>query len=230
MMDNDVKIILLTPMRVGSMWLWYLLEDAFSLKRHFAPNMKDLFPRSRHVVKAHGPIHNDVFKTHDAQDYSIVTIVRNPWDVLVSRAFYEQANGSMVGPIRSVISQQISNTNIIKSLSDMVNLSMAPGYATRSPRPKSELRYVWTTYEWLVDDTSGEMERISSRIGIPMVPKNITRAVNKQKLIFESQQGNPKARRKGVVGDWVNHLNAEHVLATQDLQALYWKRIAENVS
>jgi len=172
------------------------------------------------IQKQHHFLHTDILNKLNPHDYKIITVVRNPRDILTSIAHFRMA--------RFKFKQSVCKT--IKSLYDefaSVDLPrqikrMEPGYSTRNKK-YDKMPYIWTSYEWMKYNATAEIRKIINFLDIYYKPLDILVKVVNEKMFLH--KGNPKALRRGAFGDWINHFDRKLIKTTQKLQEEYWERL-----
>lgn len=229
-----MNIVITSEMRVGSRWLHYLLADILDMdvspereiKGH-RNEIKKYFNKNKIVKLHHEPpfFHNKL-----NGNYKVIGIVRNPRDRIVSRAFHIRvkdkrkfsSNGKFTDIKKADTDTQavklaVNNKHIRKYTRDMFQY-MKPNKSTRSHRKG---RYIWTTYEWMLDDTLGEIKAILEFLGVDKSDKFLKKKIRKHS--FKKKAGRKRGkedrsdgwRRKGVKGDWQNWFDDEMEKKTQ---------------
>lgn len=223
------KVFLLSNMRTGSTWLINMLQVILG-HTSFGPcqsgELDDVAPLFREridaglIQKQHTHLHGEVFEKLVPNDYTIVTIVRNPRDILTSHAFMVQPRLEAYEP--SIIQQRIKerlDDNWAPSMAKQLK-RMEPGYSTRN-KVQNGMPYIWTSYEWLKEDPAGELIAILDCIGMPYDSSNVIDvAEDFQTRLPRHHPGN---HRKGIVGDWINYFDVELLETTRGWQEEYWR-------
>lgn len=127
----------------------------------------------------------------------LLHIVRDPRDVAVSIYHYFNSN---VPTVRAALDGMVTGQGRHLSYGwvDYVTRWMEQGIPM-------------VRYEDLKRDTTGELARLLDDAGINYDPALIKTAVNENKIAASRKRGlkKPEFYRKGVVGDWVNHLSID---------------------
>ena len=185
------------------------------------------------IQKQHHFIHTDVLDKLKPHDYKIITVVRNPRDILTSIAHFRMARFDLkqsVWPKR----WKRGKPNLAKTIKDLytefaeVDLArqikrMERGYSTRRKRA-NEMPYIWTSYEWMKYNTTAEIRKIVDFLGVECKSLDILVKVVNEKMF--RNQGNPRALRKGTFGDWINCFDRKLIRITQKAQQTYWEHLA----
>jgi len=238
-------LVLTSEQRVGSRWIGYLLGDLFSGKKSTPEiNLNDVenpgtlyrqAMNSNRVFKIHGNPPLEVVKILGPQ-IKLLGIVRDPRDRLVSLSFHKRYHLFHDGFIEkkrdtelealqyTVMEDGADNQNNYKMLEYMISF-----HSTRALNKTSN--YVWTTYEWLKEDTYGEITKILDVLGLDYFPVTIEKLV--EKYSFKNLTGrNPGEEdrkdtfaRKGIVGDWKEWFTPEMLERTEEVYSKYYEKI-----
>ena len=237
-----MKLIITSEQRVGSRWMHYLFADI--LRKEPSPEIDGSrfykgeldailaltisYLEEGRIPKFHGigAIALDRFlKSHGVRDFGILGVVRNPYDRAVSLAFHNRYHKnnttfkqkSFDTDEEAVIWTAIEDAGFRKSHTRQVADLMLPFFSTYSNYyHQGDFNYVWTTYEWLKENPSGEIQTILRTLFKGQtIPRTqlIDQFVNahdfKQKSGREAGQEKRDDlwRRKGMVGDHVNWFN-----------------------
>ncbi len=232
-------------MRVGSRWLHYLLADLYSMQvspeieRDAVTNNLQRINRylsTNRIVKFHHTVQQEIFDWVKPVNYSLISVVRNPRDRVVSKAFHMRYGKK--GEIRHFHSDQEAVIKCVEdpyfSLSNMrQEVQMQPGYSTRDYR-REDLPYIWTTYEWMLEDIEREVIAITNFLGKPINEKRVYNVCRKHS--FKQKTGREPGvearrnrwRRKGIIGDWINWFTPKLLELTQEPQETYWEKLLKN--
>ena len=238
-----MNLIITSEHRVGSRWLHYLLADLCGL--HTSPEMdikrvgetaeiRRYFKQGK-LVKFHHATHSDILEHLEPWDYSIIGVVRNPMDRMVSLTFHNRYHKN-----KEVFEQHKFETDEeavkytamddpwTKQYNDNQFKLMLSGYSTRN-KVDHALPYIWTCYEWMYEDMFGEIKKIVEWLEIDGVDDEFIQIViGRNSFKHKSRGRNPGQevrsdlwRRKGIVGDWKNWFDAEMIAAVADIQLKY---------
>lgn len=203
------SIIVTSIMRTGSTWLKDLLMISTNYPYHFL-DPKQLYHnpnRTRNTVyKAHMSL-NKIYTLWPEKDYRVVAIVRNPRDRYVSRC------------LRNI--GRPLDWNKPKNLKYFVDgyrkqlHYMKEGRSTRDFDGQN-WDYVWTTYEWMVEDTEKELSIILNFAKFPVTKNKIRNTVAQFARSYNSG---------------LRHQNFRELIMerTEELQNEYLERIGLNV-
>jgi len=251
-----MNLIITSEQRVGSRWMHYLFADL--LKKQPSPEIDGnrfyrgelssiLSQVEKHlkegrIPKFHGigAITLDKFlKAGGIEDFGILGVVRNPYDRTVSLAFHNRYHKKHMGFMQkkvetdndAVVWTALSDVGFRTTHTRQYSDLMLPLYSTLSTaRPKGGFNYVWTTYEWLKEDTAGEIQ-FSLRTLFPN--QTIPRLQLIQNYVdahdFKKKSGRKVGeekredlwRRKGINGDHVNWFTPECYEALEAYQNIY---------
>jgi len=251
-----MRLLITSEQRVGSRWMHYLLKDLLELDT--TPEIdgsrfyKGEFASVIAIVRSHldagripkfhgiGAIALDRFlKAHGIEDFGILGVVRNPYDRAVSLAFHNRYHKNHKGfkqmkldtDEEAVIWTATEDAGFRKSHIRQVADLMLPFYSTYSTMyPFNDYNYVWTTYEWLKEDTAGEIQHALRALfhgqTIPrqqLIQEHVDNHSFKKKSGREvgEEKRNDLWRRKGTVGDHVNWFNDDCYKAVEPYQNLY---------
>lgn len=244
------NIIITSEMRVGSRWIHYLLADLLMMKP--SPEIDDTkieenldkieqyFNEGR-IVKFHHATPNFVFDVlpWEGYKYKLIGIVRNPRDRIVSKAFHQRFKppGKGYKPLKEAeTDQEAVDIAFYKKDYQEYNARqfdlMKRGCSTQQYKGYSKSAYIWTAYEWLVDNIEQEINTILRFLGVKRNEKFIKKMI--QKNSFKSKSGRKRGnenrkdewRRKGVNGDYVNWLDDKMLKESQWMFDKYKKMLA----
>lgn len=215
---KDKKIILASGHRVGSTWLYRLIVDIESLSdgaNSLPTEMIDnstlvISKESLQLIKALKG--NFIFKSHsqyldnlDYSDVKLITITRDPRDVVISTVYFlsylpEEAGGW--GEDFSLLPFEKRTEKFLSESSYFYNLMDS---WAKCPSEVLSLKY-----EDLLVNTVLEMRKIADFLSLRVSDYYINHIVKKQsfKNISGRKPGieqNSSHLRKGVVGDWKNY-------------------------
>jgi len=240
-----VNIILTSEMRVGSRWIHYLLRDLLNMKVSGELDAREI-PACRKLVNQRFK-ENRIVKFHHAKvddilqmegNYKIIGIVRNPRDRMVSWAFHQRfkPSGQGLKEIKNAISDKeavkvcVSHPMARKHNKDQFAL-MIRDVSTRRYLGWGLQRYIWTSYEWLLNDLFGEITTIVKFLGLNIDPLRINRICNQHS--FKSRSGRESGQesranewfRKGVNDDYIWWFDIDMLKETDFEHKEYWKII-----
>lgn len=180
--DTMKKIMVLTSMRVGSTWICYFLQHALGKDFQYTENINEVerlwekYP----VVKAHRLKDNNdeiVFSKDTATreiierfpDAYIITVVRNPKGRISSQIHFRP-------PVKARI-ERIINQGLEWSNGEQFS-RMLEGYSSMASLENREHKYLWTTYEWLLEDPYREFSKILKFVGVNSDPDFVKQTVD----------------------------------------------------
>lgn len=243
-----MNVVITSEFRVGSRWLHYFLKDLLGMG--VSPEIGAEVMKAEHskilqhfsqnrIVKFHHALPNETLKTIKPNNYKIIGVVRNPRDRLSSRTFHRKYSKKGPDPDLQHLNDRESVRYVVtqskKDKADTLRQFelMLDGYATQS-RTSNHLPYIWTSYEWMLDNLEREARSICRFLGLNLSDKRILQVVNNHS--FESKAGrkpgNEKRkdlwRRKGVMTDWANWFTENMVKHTMEEQERYWRILMRN--
>lgn len=243
-----MNVIITSEFRVGSRWLHYFLKDL--LGKGVSPEIGADVMKKEHnkilqhfsqnrIVKFHHALPENILATIKPKNYKIIGVVRNPRDRLASRTFHRKY--SKKGPdseLRHLNDKEAVRYVVMQSAKDKVDTLrqfelMSEGYSTQN-KADNHLPYIWTSYEWMLNNLEREAKSICSFLGMNLSDKRILQVVNNHS--FESKSGRKPGnehrknlwRRKGVMTDWVNWFTEDMVKHTMEEQERYWCVLMRN--
>jgi len=251
-----MKLLITSEQRVGSRWMHYLFADMLSQdtspeidgSRFYKGELDTItalvktYLNEGRIPKFHGigAIALDRFlKSRGIEDFGILGVVRNPYDRAVSLAFhnrYHKNNHTFKQKKfdtdeEAVIWTATEDTGFRKSHTRQVADLMLPFFSTYSNHYDfGDFNYVWTTYEWLKEDTVGEVQTALRTLfhgqTIPrtqFIEKFVQAHGFKQKSGREvgTEKRDDLWRRKGTVGDYKNWFNDDCYKSLERHQNLY---------
>ena len=238
-------LIITSEQRVGSRWVGYLLGDLLTNQKP-TPEINLLDVENPGTVYRKAMTSGRIFKIHGNPPKETVSIlgtrikllgiVRDPRDRLVSLCFHKRYHPFHDGFVekKKDTEEEALNYTVLEDGADNKNNYkmleyMLPHYSTRALTTTSN--YVWTTYEWLKEDTQGELEKILTALSIPFMPKLLEHCVEKYSFknmtgrkVGEEDRQNTFAR-KGIVGDWKGWFTPEMLERTEEVYSKYYEKI-----
>lgn len=180
----------------GLTWLIHLLCDVLDATQMNKPGDErkvwgDTGTSPYIVSKQHVPAWD--WPPKDMPQGKLVVTTRDPRDVAVSAYFYRKTKGSMIKDMATLWNQGWT-------LDDYLSPYLG----------QNGIADVVTRYEWLKQDTVGELRRIVKALTAREAPDEILRtAVKRQSLTNMRAEHGSHFVRKGIVGDWQNHFTRE---------------------
>lgn len=247
-------VIIISEHRVGSRWLHYMLADL--LQKSTSPE-KDgqKVKESADVVRGYLN-NNKIAKYHHGTpltitedlyplDYKLIGVVRNPRDRGVSRAFHDYYHPKHDYQVKFEATNDFEAVRWIVMNSptympDNIRQNeelMLDGYSTRN-KIYDSFPYIWTSYEWLLEDTVKEVCSLLLFLYDGQAP-GISGAAIKTIVgshSFKNKSGrNPGEevrentwKRKGQMLDWINWFDSAMLASTQEVQEDYWRHLIKN--
>jgi hypothetical protein len=240
-----MKLIITSPMRVGSRWLTELLADLFQMNTqpeiddiNFDGQIKNVHRNLNNniIVKFHGSSVEKILNTFKYDDLHIISIVRNPRDRAVSLAFHyrnhkwEKHHQKDVETDFDAVKYTVMKEPMFKDRNKLMFDLMKLGYSTHCKK-FSDMPYIWTSYEWLLLDTRRELKAISKFLGEPYQHYKTLKAIHNSSFEIKTRRklGEENRRdmwrRKGIMGDWENWFDEPMINATQKDYDEYYKKL-----
>jgi hypothetical protein len=240
-----MNIVIISEMRVGSRWIHYLLADllrkstsgemAGNKINDFKEEIRNRFNANK-IVKLHQATQYQIFRNIKPIDYKVIGIVRNPRDRLVSRTFHAKYRNPGLAFVKKQPTDLASMKALMNEEAYRLNderqfILMPPGYSTKRYGYAENQNYIWTCYEWLIEDPYYEIKTILDFLGLHPRTSDVNRVILKHSFRSKSKRApgeedrTDEWRRKGVNGDWINWFDNEMVLETKEVFADYWARI-----
>lgn len=255
-----MNIVITSEHRVGSRWLHYLLADLYGMgtspemdakKLYYIKNRKEVRDRfdGRKIVKFHHALPDKIIKYIEPLDYKIIGVVRNPRDRAVSFAFHNRYHKSNY-PFKqkefdtdfdavkyTVMEDKAFKKNTTKQFKLMEKGFSTKTWKTFDKRYKNPYdNYIWTTYEWMKENTLEEVNRIVEFLGPAITAKHIKRVVKRNSFKAKTGGRDPGNelrtslwRRKGVVGDYLNWFDEPMMFVTENDYEKYWEIVNNEI-
>jgi hypothetical protein len=176
--------------------------------------------------------------------------VRNPRDRAVSFAFHNRYHKSNypfkqkeftgdTGDFDAVKYTVLKDEAFKKNTKNQLKL-MEKGFSTKNWVPIGDNNpfdnYIWTTYEWMLENTLKEVNKIVEFLGPALTAKHIERVVRRNSFKSKSggrERGNELRtslwRRKGVFGDYLNWFDEEMMYMTEESDKKYWEIVNNEI-
>ncbi|MCC6312618.1 MAG: sulfotransferase domain-containing protein [Thermomicrobiales bacterium] len=223
-----MKILIVAPPKTGNSWLKCLLSTAYGIEwmtPDQAPPGAD-FVTFRDWVEAGSFPANGVYHRH--YDYSpdlcdlaahhgihLATILRDPYDMFVSRYFFTQAQADNERradkPVErghdGMTGKPIDDPAVLEYLADGFGAQLQKGIDWLQSGASVVVRY-----EALHADPVAELTRAANEIE-PVAPERITAAIEacQADTLLQRRKGLRRRIRSATVGDWRNHLGPQHL-------------------
>lgn len=242
-------VVITSEHRVGSRWLHYMLADL--LGKEVSPErggqrvkksaMEVLeFLNNNRIAKYHHGTPDSILAGLSPHSYQIIGVVRNPRDRGVSRAFHDYYHRKHDYQVKQHASSDFEAVKWVVEESKpfmpdnwrQINELMLDGYSTRS-KTETELPYIWTSYEWMLDNTEKEVATILAFLGIGPTAGHM-KVVHSHS--FKNRSGRDPGqeirkntwRRKGQMLDWINWYDSNMLSITEKVQEAYWNKLISN--
>lgn len=223
-----MRIVIAAPPKTGNAWLKCLLATIYDL--HWLPGPESPptndFASFKTWAEAGNFPDNAIYHQH--YDYSpelsafaasipahLATILRDPYDQFVSLYFFvqvqaENPNRAAKGrtrPADTMIGKPIDHPVTLTYLRDEYGSDLAKGLAWLRGGDSTAVRY-----EALHADPVTELTRATAAIA-PVATEKIERAITacEASTLLANRKGLKRRIRSATVGDWRNHLTAEHL-------------------
>jgi len=235
------KFIITSEMRVGSRWLHYLFKDLLKMgvspeidrgKVYETRSLVRKYFKENRIAKYHHATQYDIFRNLTTYDYKVLAVVRNPRDRLTSLTFHQRYKppGKGLHFIKNAIDDKTAVKLTLlhqdfREDNDRQLLLMTPRCSTFAFRKGYDnpfnWNYIWTTYEWLLENTYREIKAIVDFLGLEIDEKIIKSVVNRNS--FQKKSGrkagqeirNDEWRRKGTNDDYLNWFDLDMIDDTQ---------------
>jgi len=240
----NTSVIIASAHKVGSTWLHKILRDFYIYRYRRVPiefrtsvyNRWELSLGAPEVFEfLNNQTSRNIYKSHSlpppwepTSSVKIITIFRDPRDIVISNIFYLANLDPKQGGWRD--------------LADMDTKSRIRRYLDKATFD-IDLLEKWgvypdvyrTSYETLLKDTLTETKNIASYINAQVDEKRIERAVQKntfRRLSIGRNTGNEDTQsffRKGISGDWLNYFDEELVDYFKQANSGRWNRLLVNL-
>lgn len=196
------------------------------------------------IVKFHGLKPENLLKflpKEEFGDYKVIFIVRNPRDRGISLAFhhknekgYDKWNDLTD---KEAIERAFLDTKELKHGNEVMFETMKREnslfYVIKKNKIKSS-SYVWISYEWMIEDIFNQI------VGINMYLEGGKKTFSNDEIDdaimknhFETKSGRELGkedrkdtwRRKGIVGDWMNHFDGALFDSSKKDWDIYWRLV-----
>jgi len=241
-----MKLVITSEQRVGSRWIGYLLGAYLTQQKPMpeidlkkVPNpveYVDRYVRENRIIKLHTNTPEEVVATLGSE-FKILGIVRDPRDRLVSLSLHKRYHPHHDGYMekkKATDAEALVQTVLNDKTDNKVNYRMLdymiPQKSTHALKGK-ESYYVWTTYEWLKENTLQELSWALKSLGVQSNDRMLRFWVQQYefKNVTGRLPGNENKHntfaRKGIVGDWKEKFTPEMIEATQDVYDKYYSLV-----
>jgi hypothetical protein len=181
--------------------------------------------RDGQFVTAHFPMRSQLALLLEELDYTSILLLRDPRDVVVSHAFYVLKSPRHFLHERYTSALQNSDERLMASITGLPPDDSGRGLISIARRLDGYMGWLQdprthvTRFERLVGRDGGG-DPVEQREEILAVARAVDREVSDgtaEKLGVEVWSPRSSTFRKGSIGDWINHFNAEHKAAFKDL-------------
>lgn len=240
-----MNIVITSEQRVGSRWLSEIVKDLTG--KQVAPEIdgenpqfdqfcRDCFKHDK-IVKLHHMPPEQVFERLPSVD-KVIGVVRNPRDRIVSTAFhyrYHYRDDLNLAEMQAGSDEEAVRICVIgdhAKIHHQYNRDqfdyMVEGQSTRSEVVPDQ-KYIWTAYEWMLDDTELEVWKLLTfLIGDKVrfvVYQNSFEVASGGRQQGQEDRSNIR-QRKAVVGDWESWFDEDMKQATIVNDEKYWDKLA----
>ena len=231
-----MRILIVAPPKTGNSWLKCLLSTAYGLDWLTADHVPggtdhaglaawlaaDGFPDNA-VFHHHYDYSPELVRLAAANGVHLATILRDPYDMFVSRYFFAQAQAdnqrrSGKGGDRSpdvMVGKAIDDPAVLDYLANRYGGQLQMGIDWLESGASAVVRY-----EALVDRPVEELARATERIQ-PLPRERLEAAVEacQADTLLRSRKGLRRRIRAATSGDWRNHLTEAHLRVFRERHA-----------
>lgn len=190
--------------------------------------------KEKRIVKFHHATQNQIFKNIKPLDYIVIGIVREPRDRVTSWTFHQRYKppGQGLKEIKKAKSDKEAvrvafNNESAKEANERQFILMEEGFSTKKIHTQDNPFYVWTCYEWLIENANQEIYTIAKLIKPNVKKSDIARAILLNS--FKKKSGRSRGmenrrdewRRKGIIGDYVNWFDDDMIEESEDIVKRY---------
>jgi hypothetical protein len=220
---GKMRILVASPPKTGNFWIKALLSESYNLKiltpepgddvRDLEKFIEQGLFKDNSIFHQHYWPTNRLFRLANSSKIDIVSIIRNPYDTLVSLFYYVQNFPEVVGPghpLFFIHGKKIDAPEIIDFIKRIeggfgIHLQLAFNWIYDG-------RSIVVRYEDLKKDTFGTLKSITERL-CKIDDNRIQNAIDAASASKMRQRNDVLSRhiRKASVGDWRNHLTEDHL-------------------
>lgn len=233
-----MRIMIAAPPKAGNSWVKCLLGDIYDLtglRGHETPDIDDVahfrewaergdFPDNS-IFHQHCPYSEELADAVEAVPAHLVTIIRDPYDAMVSLYFFVQvqAEAAQKGG-RERLQRRRDDPMAGLAIDDPATIpyldEAMDAYLIRAKNWLDSGRSVVIRYEELHRDPVAELTRATNQIQ-PVAQERITAAIEacQADTLRAAQKGLRKRIRAATVGDWRNHLTEAHLAVFRERHA-----------
>ncbi len=243
-----MRIVIAAPPKAGNSWLKCLLATIYDLEwltgaetpsstgvADFQAWAQDGGFREASIFHHHYDYSDDLCDSVAAVPAHLVTIIRDPYDAIVSLYFFVQTQAAgddgNGGPRRQakrtnpIVGKPIDHPDTIEFLE-----SRFRGHLVKASEWVESGRSVVVRYEELHRDPLVELTRATDQIR-PVDRERIAKAIEgcRADNMLRTRKGLAKRIRAATVGDWRNHLTEAHLVVFRDKHADLVRRLGYEV-
>jgi hypothetical protein len=231
-----MRILIVAPPKTGNSWLKCLLSSVYglewltsdrvpggtSLEAFTAWLSSDGFPDNA-VFHHHYDYSPELVDLATAESIHLATILRDPYDMFVSRYFFAQAQADNEKRTGKAV-DRTPDVMVGKAIDDPVVLAyLVDNFGDQLQKGIDWLESgasVVVRYERLVDRPEEELTRATDQTQ-PVAPDRVRSAIEacKAENLLKTRKGLKRRIRAATSGDWRNHLSPVHLEIFRDRHA-----------
>lgn len=217
-----MRVLLAGPPKTGNVWVERMLASLYGLSQ--------LDPRiaktegliawvdsggfvDQSIFHQHFAPSDDIFRVAERAPCHLITPIRDPYDTFVSLFHYIQAFSSDFvasrDPGAAIVGKSIDDPAVL----EFIELGFTPNLEVARLWVRHADKTVVVRYEDLHADPVGTLKALTTRIKPVRSSRRLRRAVDsaRAEVMRKETQHLAGHIRTAAVGDWRNHLGAEHL-------------------